>query len=170
MTPGGVDPQVAGARWQGTRMRLESDDEEPDQVPDPAAIAPQQRQQQSGDMAGDSEDRSEDTHVSSRGGEGMETSTPQAASSRRAKKAKTGGGGVEAGAAVGRKLLKLACSVLRGAGGRLRLKKLEKRVLDAAGVVRGSAERKEARRALACAMHGRKPGVAVQGCDAVLVA
>ena len=164
-----LDVQVAGARWQGTKTRLEeSEDEEPQQAPDQDAVP---QQQLGRDGPGDSEDCSEDTHVSSRGGGDVEPSVQEAVSGRRAKKERGGSSGAKGGAGAGRKLLrKLARSVLHAAGGRIRLKKLEKRVLDAAGFLRGSAERKQARAALARVMQGKNARVALEGHDAVSTA
>jgi hypothetical protein len=68
-----------------------------------------------------------------------------------------------------RLLRKLAGLMLRAAGGRLRRKKLEKRVLDAAGIPRGGAQRREARAALALAMQAKR-NFGVEGHDIVLVA
>lgn len=134
--------QVAGARWQGTKKRLEESSDE--DAPEPAAVeAPQ---------PADSEDCSEDTHVSSKGEElahaeqedveqpaQHQVLLPEAAATKDSASAKI--------------LMKYAKRVLEAApGGQLKQKKLEKRVLDLLEVQRGSSQRRQTRKALLAAL------------------
>lgn len=137
--------QVAGARWAGTKKRIDesSDDEAPAL---PAVDAAQHA---------DSEDCSEDTHVSSQEEthqhteqEVVEQQRQQSKQPEPAQHASASKEGVSTKA-----LVRCTKRVLRAApGGQLRQKKLEKRVLDLLELQRGSSERKQTRKALLAAL------------------
>jgi len=136
---------VAGARWQGSKKRIEesSDDEEQ------AAAA--EEQVQPAELP-ESEDCSEDTHVSSGQNQQHEE---QEAGQRQSQTllSQSAVTGKQNGSAIA--LVKSARRVLKAVpGGQLRQKKLEKRVLDLLAVQRGSSARKEMRRALLAAIGG----------------
>ena len=170
-----VAAQVAGARWQGTKTRLGEDSEAERQEEEAAGAAA--GGQQAGTDAAESEG-SEDTHVSSHGAgeaagqeptpQSSELAAPEAGPQPARRQEQPGEAGGSGGLAPRRSLLrKLAVSVLRAAGGQLRVKKLEKRVLDAAGLARGGDQRREARRRLRLAL--QEPRFSVLGDEAVLV-
>jgi hypothetical protein len=138
--------QVAGARWAGTKKRIDesSDDEAPAL---PAVDAAQHA---------DSEDCSEDTHVSSQEETHQHTeqevveqqSQQQSKQPEPMQHASASKEGVSTKA-----LVRCTKRVLRAApGGQLRQKKLEKRVLDLLELQRGSSERKQTRKALLAAL------------------
>ena len=136
--------QVAGARWQGTKKRLEesSDDEE-------AAVA--EPQAQPAEQA-DSEDCSEDTHISSRE-QAQHPREPEAVEQQPQIQLHTQPAPAKAPGMSQKALVKAVRRVLGAApGGQLRQKKLEKRVLDLLEVQRGSRERRQMRRALLAAI------------------
>ena len=148
--------QVAGARWHGTKKRLDdSSDNDEGQVADAAAELAEQAQQE------DSEG-SEDTHVSSQAQPKLQSSGDQPPvqqhSVRQQQQQKQNS---QTEAPVGehvadlsaKALIRSARRVLKAApGGKLRQKKLEKRVLDLLGVQRGSSARKQMRKALLAAV------------------
>ena len=149
--------QVAGARWHGTKKRLDSSsDTEEGQVADAAAELAEQAQQE------DSEG-SEDTHVSSQAQPKLQSSDEQHLVQQHSVKqqfqqheqnCQTEAPICEHVADVSaRELVRSARRVLKAApGGKLRQKKLEKRVLDLLGVQRGSMARKHMRKALSAAL------------------
>ena len=161
---------MAGARWQGTKTLLggDSDAEQGGEAAGAAAGG----QQAAGTEAAESEG-SEDTHVSSHGAGEVDPhssgpAAPEAETEPARPREQPGEAGGSEGHAVRRSLLrKLAVSVLKAAGGKLRTKKLEKRVLDAAGLARGGGERREAREQLRLAL--QKPRFSMVGDEAVLV-
>ena len=149
--------QVAGARWHGSKKRLDdSSDNDEGQVADAAGELAEQAQQE------DSEG-SEDTHVSSQAKPKLQSSGDQPPvqqhsvrqqSQQQKQKSQTEGPVGEHVADVSAKaLIRSARRVLKAApGGELRQKKLEKRVLDLLGVQRGSSARKQMRKALLAAV------------------
>lgn len=173
--------KVGGARWQGTKTRL-GDDSDAEEQEESKATGAAGGHPQAGLKAAGSEG-SEDTHVSSHStdksaaarvdpqslehtaaapGEGETVGPAQ----RRRQPGRAGGA---AGLAMKRSLLRrLAVSVLKAAGGQLRVKKLEKRVLDAVGLPRGGHQRRQARRQLGLALQ-KKPRFSMLGDEAVLV-
>ena len=169
--------QVAGARWAGTKTRLGDDDGEGEEAEEPGTAAAGQAAEAA--AAGSDEDCSEDTHVSSGSADEQEPEVQQQQQKRPARVGgqATGGkrlrsGAAEEGGSSGvdaRLLRRLALSVLKAAGGRLRVKKLEKRVLDAAGVPRGGARRREARQSLSSALHKEAAKFAVDAEHVALV-
>ena len=149
--------QVAGARWHGTKKRLDdSSDNDEGQVADAAGELAEQAQQE------DSEG-SEDTHVSSQAQPKLQSSGDQPPvqqhsvrqqSQQQKQNSQTEAPVGEHVADVSAKaLMRSARRVLKAApGGELRQKKLEKRVLDLLGVQRGSSARKQMRKALLAAV------------------
>lgn len=109
--------QVAGARWQGKKTAIEDSDGEEEAEGEAAAPA-------------DSEDCSDDTRVSSE-----EPGSASAADSQKQPSA----------AADQKSLKRQAMLIMKAASGGVTMKKLEKRVLDALGLPRKSAERTTAR-------------------------
>ena len=133
--------QVAGARWQGTKKRIE--DSEDEQAP------ASEEQVQPGEQP-DSEDCSEDTHISSQ--EQPQHHAEPEAFEQHTESMKRVQPAVEQVIST-KALVKAVRRVLGAApGGQLRQKKLEKRVLDVLEVQRGSSERKQMRRALLAAI------------------
>ena len=135
---------MAGARWQGTKTRLEDSSE------DEGALAAGETAQPA--EHADSEDCSEDTHISPReqpGHDGeREVVEQQSRETLRPHPAPASEQGSSANA-----LVKAARRVLGAAPGKqLRQKKLEKRVLDLLEFQRGSSERRQMRRALLAAL------------------
>ena len=148
---------MAGARWQGTKKRLDdSSDNEVGQVADAAAELAEQAQQE------DSEG-SEDTHVSSQAQPKLQSSGEQHSVQQHSVKQQSqqqkqnswteASDGEHVGNVTAKELVRSARRVLRAAPrGELRQKKLEKRVLDLLGVQRGSSARKQMRKALLAAV------------------
>ena len=144
--------QVAGARWQGTKKRLDdSSDNDEKTVADAAAELAEQAQQE------DSEG-SEDTHVSSQAQPNLQSFGDQHSVKEQSQEQKQnsqikGPVGEHVASDTARELVRSARRVLKAApGGELRRKKLEKRVLDLLGVQRGSSARKHMRKALFAAV------------------
>ena len=140
----GRSVQVAGARWQGTKKRLEESEDEQ---------TPASEEQAQPAVQPDSEDCSEDTHISPRE-QTQHHGEPEAVEQQpqNVRGPQTAPASEQVTSA--KALLKAARRVLGAApGGSLRQKKLEKRVLDLLEVQRGSSERRQMRRALLAAIN-----------------
>ena len=149
--------QVAGARWHGTKKRLDdSSDNDEGQVADAAAELAEQAQQE------DSEG-SEDTHVSSQAQPRLQSSgeqhpvqqhcVKQQIEQQKPNSQTEAPIGEDVADVSAKALVRSARRVLKAAPwGALRQKKLEKRVLDLLGAQRGSSARKHMRKALLAAV------------------